>query len=500
MKTRAEIFLAAADAELESNSSGAAPGSDIRSSLGPLIETVGAIRQVNERAMTAADLRTRAAAARSRSVMLLTILAALPLGLFFAFRLNRRILRPIEKLTESARALGDGNLDQVIPIQSKDELGQLATAFNKMAGSLRQYRQTTAGEILRARQATEATFAALPDPIVVFSGDGTIAYENDAAAQLRRKVSGSESPLPVVPLAMKVLEGGADYLPDSFDKAICVRIDDRERFLLPRVIGFRDGTGAVVILQDVTRFRLLDDVKTNLVATVSHELKTPLTSIRMAVHLLLEERIGALNAKQTELLLASRDDAERLLDLINNLLNLARLESGASAAERVVCQPDQLVRNAVAQASDLVTGGVTQIVAETDPNLPPVVISPDQIAHVFANLISNAIKHSPPGEQIFVTARRQKEDAGIRFSVIDHGDGVPVSERERIFEKFYRVPGEQREGAGLGLAIAREIIKAHHGRIGVVDAPGGRGSEFFFVLPMQHAGSPAEVAPALVTP
>ncbi len=96
----------------------------------------------------------------------------------------------------------------------------------------------------------------------------------------------------------------------------------------------------------------------------------------MAVHLLLEERIGALNAKQTELLLASRDDAERLLDLINNLLNLARLESGASAAERVVCQPDQLVRNAVAQASDLVTGGVTQIVAETDPDLPPVVISP----------------------------------------------------------------------------------------------------------------------------
>ena len=275
--------------------------------------------------------------------------------------------------------------------------------------------------------------------------------------------------------------------------------EGRERFLLPRVIGFRDGTGAVVILQDVTRFRLLDDVKTNLVATVSHELKTPLTSIRMAVHLLLEERIGALNAKQTELLLASREDAERLLDLINNLLNLARLESGASAAERVVCQPDQLIRNAVAQASELVTGGVTQIVAEADPNLPPVVISPDQIAHVFANLISNAIKHSPPGEQVVVSARRQGEDAGIRFSVIDHGDGVPVAERERIFEKFYRVPGEQREGAGLGLAIAREIIKAHHGRIGVVDAPGGRGSEFFFVLPMQLSATPAELIPDLVT-
>ena len=114
-----------------------------------------------------------------------------------------------------------------------------------------------------------------------------------------------------------------------------MRVDDREKFLLPRVIGLRDGgAGAVVILHDVTRFRLLDDVKTNLVATVSHELKTPLTSIRMAVYLLLEERIGALNPKQTELLIASRDDAERLLDLINNLLDLAKLESGASVSER----------------------------------------------------------------------------------------------------------------------------------------------------------------------
>jgi len=129
-----------------------------------------------------------------------------------------------------------------------------------------------------------------------------------------------------------------------------------------------------------------------------------------------------------------------------------------------------------------------------------VVISPDQRAQVLAKLISNAVKHSPPGEQIFVTARRQGEDAGIRFSVIDHGAGVPVAERERIFEKFYRVPGEQREGAGLGLAIAREIVKAHHGRIGVVDAPGGRGSEFFFVLPMQVSASPAEKTPILVTP
>ena len=253
--------------------------------------------------MTQKDLRARSTAVESTRVMLLAIGAALPLGLFFAYRLGGTILRPIQRLTESARDLGEGNLDQVLPVSGHDELGQLANAFNKMAGKLRLYRQTTTDELVHARQATEIVFAALLDPIIIFSADGEIAYQNPAAERLRKKLALTDNTLPIVPLAMKVLHGDGDFLPESFDQAICVRVDDREKFLLPRVIGLQDGgSGAVVILNDVTRFRLMDDVKTNLVATVSHELKTPLTSIRMAVYLLLEERIGALNPKQTELL------------------------------------------------------------------------------------------------------------------------------------------------------------------------------------------------------
>ena len=186
------------------------------------------------------------------------------------------------------------------------------------------------------------------------------------------------------------------------------RVDDREKFLLPRVIGLGEsGAGAVVILHDVTRFRLLDDVKTNLVATVSHELKTPLTGIRMAVYLLLEERIGALNPKQTELLIASRDDAERLLDLINNLLDLARLESGASVSERRAQPPEELVRHAADSARELVSAAGVSLVTRVEPNLPPVPVSADQLGHVFANLLSNAAKHSPPGEEIVLAAPRR---------------------------------------------------------------------------------------------
>ena len=481
LKTADEAFLAAASATL---SAGPASDATLRDSMGKLLDAALAIQRINERAMTQKDDRARATARESTRIMLLAITAALPLGLFFAYRLSGTILRPIQRLTESARDLGAGNLDQVLPVPSHNELGQLADAFNKMAGKLRLYRQTTTDELVHARQATEIVFAALLDPIVIFSADGEIAYQNPAAERLRKKLAAADTALPIVPLAGKVLHGEGDYLPESFEQAICVRVDDREKFLLPRVIGLQDGgSGAVVILHDVTRFRLMDDVKTNLVATVSHELKTPLTSIRMAVYLLLEERIGALNPKQTELLLASRDDAERLLDLINNLLDLARLESGAAVSERRAQDPGELVRRAANEARELVSSAGATITTQVDTGLPPVVVSADQLGHVFSNLISNAAKHSPPGEEITVAARTQKDQRAVRFSVVDRGAGIPAAERERVFEKFYRLPGEPREGAGLGLAICREIVHAHDGEIGVVPGPAGRGSEFFFVLP-----------------
>ena len=482
LRARNEAFLQAAFALAATD--GAPAGTSLRAPLDELLAATASIRDINERAMNDKDQRARQTARQSTRVMFLAMATALGLGLFFAYRLGGVVLRPIQRLTDSAREMGEGNLDQVLPVQGRDELGQLAAAFNKMAGKLRLYRQTTTDELVHARQATEVVFAALLDPIVIFSAAGEIAYQNPAAERLRKKLAGTAMSLPIVGLAMKVLQGGGDYLPESFEQALCVRVDDREKFLLPRVIGLRDGgAGAVVILHDVTRFRLLDDVKTNLVATVSHELKTPLTSIRMAVYLLLEERIGALNPKQTELLIASRDDAERLLDLINNLLDLAKLESGVSASERRAQSPEETVRAAVQEARDLVSAAGLTLTVQVDAQLPLVAIAADRLSHVFSNLISNAAKHSPPGESITVAARAEEGGAAVRFSVTDHGPGVPATERERVFDKFYRLPGEAREGAGLGLAICREIVRAHDGRIGVTAGPDGRGSEFFFVLP-----------------
>src|SRR5206468_3744650 len=160
-----------------------------------------------------------------------------------------------------------------------------------------------------------------------------------------------------------------------------------------------------VVLQDVTRLRLLDEVKTNLVSTVSHELKTPLTSVRMGLHLLLEERIGALNDKQTELVLAAREDSERLLRMINDLLDLAKLESGRIGLPGQAIAPQELVAGAGDDLKPLVESRGTRLVTRVMPGLPKVLVDTRQLAHVFSNLVSNAVKHTKAGEEIVLAAK-----------------------------------------------------------------------------------------------
>jgi signal transduction histidine kinase len=290
-----------------------------------------------------------------------------------------------------------------------------------------------------------------------------------------------------------VLSGAADYVPTSFEKAVPVLINEREAFLLPRVIGMRDESGnlfgATIILQDVTRFRLLDEVKTNLVSTVSHELKTPLSSIRMGLHLLLEEKIGPLNPKQLELLLAAREDSERLLRMINDLLDLARLESGQTRQRFEIISPRILIKNAVPDLNPLVEANAARLVTKIAPELPDVAVDLRQIGHVFSNLVSNASRHSRPGEDVVLSAKAVGKS--VRFSVLDHGPGIPKEFQSRIFERFFRIPGtEDSTGVGLGLAIAREMVVSHGGSVGL-QSTSGKGSEFYFDLPATSNGMKA---------
>ena len=447
-------------------------------------DTAQQVIHINEENMLSENQGARLLSNNSSRYLSLAVGIGILASLFFAYWLQRSIVRSLHTLTSVAKELGEGNLDQLVPVASHDEMGELAAAFNKLASKLRAYRQVTTDQVLQARQMTEITLSAFPDPILAYTLDKKFSFTNPAAERLLAKLNG-HLPDVLLPEVDNVLRGAPDFLPASFEKAIALRLHGYDLHLLPRIIGMRDEAGnlfgAAMILQDVTRFRLMDEVKTNLVSTVSHELKTPLTSIRMGLHLLLEERIGSLNTKQTELLLAAREDSERLLKIINDLLDLARLESNTAERTFQKVYPKSLITSVVQDLEPTVEAHGCRLKSEAEADLEPVAVDVQQIRHVFSNLVSNAAKHSQPGSEILIRARRIGE--GIRFSVIDRGNGIPLEYQSKIFERFFRIPGTERGGVGLGLAIAREIVQSHGGTIGL-ESRSGDGSEFYFDLPL----------------
>ncbi len=279
-----------------------------------------------------------------------------------------------------------------------------------------------------------------------------------------------------------------DYVPEGFDKVIVLQQGEESQSFLPRVLPIRDASsatlGAAVLLENVTRFRLLDEVKTNMVATVSHELKTPLTSIRLVLHLLLEEQAGPLQPKQLELLIDARDNAERLLTMINNLLDLARLERGGSQLCLELESPADLLRAAYEAFRPRAHDRGVELVLDDPGYIDKVPVDNDRLQHALQNLLDNALAHTPAGGRITLAAKNSGDS--VVLSVIDTGSGIPPEYLPHIFERHFRVPGDTTQGgSGLGLAIVREIVAAHGGTVACESAP-GKQTVFRMTLPIKR--------------
>lgn len=446
------------------------------------------IRDLHDQAIRATPEAIQTITNDITRLMILGMVFTLIVASYVCYQLGRSILTPIQSLTNATRELGEGKVNLPIPVVSRDELGELAQAFNKLAAQLHEYRQSTAEEIVRLHRTMETTLASYPDPIFVMDQNGRIELKNHAG-EIFAGTLGLNDRLParLQAIAETVLAKDENFLPHSFDEVACYQIGDAEKFFLPRVLAMHDKQGALfgvaVVLYDVTRFRLLDAAKTNLVATVSHELKTPLTGVRMALHILLEHTLGPLRPKQEELVQGARNDAERLLRILNNLLDLARLDEGHAGLRKEPVAPADLLQGVIKETAHEAAGRAVRMQCVVAPELPAVPVDRQRISHVFANLVRNAIKHSPDGDEIILRAAHG-EDGGVQFSVDDRGPGVPEEYHARIFDRFFRVPGQDKSGAGLGLSIAREITVAHGGRIGVRSSP-GQGSSFYVVLPAE---------------
>jgi two-component system, NtrC family, sensor histidine kinase KinB len=445
------------------------------------------ISRMNHENMVAASQASHVLATKSLSWFGVGLVAAVILALVLSMHTIRTILHPIQAMTEAARGITEGNLDQVVPHFSKDELGQLAEAFNTMARHLRDSRQSHSARLLRAQQTSQASIDSFPDPILVVDSEGQVEMANPAAQrvlgvavmQLAQRLSAGPAPSGTSPLAWQppealrlplaaAIQDQRPYLPESFAQALSLRVDSREHFFLPRILPVRDHRGntlgAAVLLQDVTRFRLLDEIKSNLVATVSHELKTPLTSIQLDIHVLLDETVGPLTPKQMEFLIDARENADLLLARVNNLLDLTRLEHGREQLDTRPAQPADLLRAAADAIQPKTEDKGVELEIEASAELPAVAVDAARFQHALGNILENAVTYTNRGGRITLSA--SPADHGVMISVADTGVGIPPEHLPNVFDRFFRVPGQSRgTGTGLGLAIAREIVTAHGGTI-----------------------------------
>jgi PAS domain S-box-containing protein len=453
----------------------------------------GEIRRINQKNMEEASKESRRLANNSLLGFGLGLAAAVVLAGWLAWQTIRALLRPIQAVTQSALAIGHGNLDQVVPVMTRDELGQLADAFNTMARQLRQYRQTGYARLLRAQRTSQATIDSFPDPVLVVDTEGQVEMANPAARRLLgvapKRKDQAVGPLWEPPERLRqplteALQKQSDYRPEGFDQAVPLRYNGQECYFLPRILSIRDPygntLGAAVLLQDVTRFQLVDQVKSNLVATVSHELKTPLTSIRLVVHLLLEETAGSLTPKQVELLVDARENAERLLATINNLLDLTHLERGREYLEARPEAPATLLQTAADAIRPRAADKGVDVQVDAPADLPLVAVDAYRFGHALNNLLDNAVTYTPRGGRITLAASGAGET--VTMTVTDTGSGIAPEHLPHVFERFFRVPGQSASGTGLGLAIVHEIVATHGGSI-TCESQVGVGTTFRITLP-----------------
>ena len=456
----------------------------------------GKILTLNEDNMRAADDQARRLAHLSLWWYAAGLALGVALAAFLLASTVHTILYPIRALTESATAIGHGQLDQLVSVSSDDEIGQLAAAFNTMARQLRDLLQSQRGQLALAQQTGQATINSFADPVFVVNPQHEVEMANVVARRLLGVLPAAETgasaaakwePPPALrqPLANSFLKG-EEYLPQDFDKAITLRMGDETRSFLPRIAPVRDIQGvirgATVLLQDITRFRLLDEVKSNLVATVSHELKTPLTSIRLALHLLLEEATGPLSPKQLELLIDARDNAERILVMINNLLDLARLEQAPGQLHLEPARPSALIRSMAEAFRPRAAEQGVELSLEVPAELPQIAVDVDQLQHALQNLLDNALAYTPSGGRITMSAHQ--ENGKVTMSIADTGRGIPSQFLQSVFDKYFRIPGSSAPGgSGLGLAIVREIVTAHGGTVQCESEPGKK-TVFRIILPV----------------
>lgn len=450
-------------------------------SLSALIrKDISAIMQVNLRAIDNKNQAVQASAQRAKTIITVCLTVCLLLGFTFLFNFPFLVASPIASLTEGIKAIANKNYRQRIHLNRKDEFGELADAFNTMAERLDEYEHSSLAKILFEKQRAEAVINSLKDASIGIDNKGIILFTNQQALALL-----SLKEQDIIGLSQEEVKKRNDLfrflVNEQNNIPFKIVVEGKENYFTKEIMELTHDnrkTGMVIVLKNITPFKEMDVAKTNFIATVSHELKTPLASSDFSLKLLEDERVGTLTAEQKELVQSLKEDNKRLLRILSELLDMSQVESGKIQLTLQPVAPAFLIDKAIESVQNVAKEKNISIKKEVVGSLPLINADADKTTWVLNNFLTNAIRYSADNSEIHVAARQN--DNQVEFVVQDFGRGIDPKYKDKIFDRYFKIPGT-REGTGLGLAICKEFIEAQGGRISVESEP-GKGSRFSFFL------------------
>ena len=404
------------------------------------------------------------------------------IGFTFAWNFPSVLITPIQKLTKAIEEIAQKNYSHRIHIDSKDEFGELGNAFNDMAMRLEYFESSNLNKLMFEKNRAESVINSLKDASIGVDKNQTVLFANEQALQLLGLQSAE-----IVGQSVEDVSNKNDlfkYLMNSDSTSpFKIVVDNRENYFTREVVEVDQGESRsrVITIKNITSFKELDVAKTNFIATISHELKTPLASSDFSLKLLEDERVGNLSAEQRGLVQNIKQDNQRILKILSELLNMSQVETGKIQLNKQKVEPALIVKSAIETVASAAKEKHIVIREALPERLPEIEVDAEKTTWVLNNFLTNAIKYSPAENEIEMAVA--KKDGGLIFSVKDFGPGISKEYQSRVFERYFQVPGSKSKGTGLGLAISKEFIEAQGGKIWV-ESEIGEGTRFLFSLPV----------------
>lgn len=444
-------------------------------------------------------------------VFIIMVLVLLIVGIAL-YRIPHEIVKPITKVTEKIRGISQGEYEQKIEVDSNSELGELATAFNNMALRLQEFEKLNIEEVQAQKSRMESIIRSMKDGLIMLDENEEIILVNDTCKSLcgldeTQLIGRNLSSLAEKNAVLHELEASLHKLGtkmvDSQESHSFLKIErenEKPAFYTKEILKIyskdqssRKFLGHIITLKDITSYKESDEAKSNFIAVVSHELKTPLSALNMSLMLLSNTRFGSLNEEQTKTVSSMKQEVQRLVNMVTELLDLSRVEKGQINLEKERINPQFLIDYALAPVEAKFREKNVQIVKSLEEDLPDILVDPEKISWVMINLLTNALRYSSEGGKVIIKTQTSVDDM-VEFSVQDFGPGISQENLKRVFNKFVQLQTngkKNKNGLGLGLAISKEVVVAHEGQI-FVESELGAWSRFYFRIPIHTEQKPEQ--------